>query len=100
MEVSTLPTWIEQVKWLLSVGGGFWAAFQAYTYVKSALANTQTGVEGIKVELTNQTTAIVKATDANTGELKELRTDVGRMIQAMMTPPPRARVARAARRKK
>lgn len=95
-----LPVWVEQIKFFVSVGGGFWAAFTAYNYVKSALTNTQSGVEGIKVELTNQTTAIVKATDANTGELKELRTDVGRLVQAMMTPPQPSRAARAARRKR
>ena len=101
MELNSIPAWVEQVKWLFSVGGGFWAAFTAYNYVKDSLSKTQTGVEGIKTELTIQTQAIVKATDTQTSELHELRTDVGRMIQSMMTPPPpRARAARAARRKK
>jgi hypothetical protein len=97
---ANIPVWIEQIKWFGSVGGGFWVAFKAYTYVKDALANTQEGVIGIKTELTNQTQAIVKATDTNTTELKELRTDVGRLVQAMMAPLPRSRAARAARRKK
>ena len=99
MELNSIPAWVEQVKWLFSVGGGFWAAFTAYNYVKDSLSKTQTGVEGIKTELTIQTQAIVKATDTQTSELHELRTDVGRMIQSMMTPP-RARAARAARRKR
>ena len=81
------PAWLDQIKFFASVGGAFWAAFKAYNYVKTALTETQSGVEGIKNELTKQTTAIVKATDANTGELKELRTDMGRLVQAMMVPP-------------
>jgi hypothetical protein len=97
---STLPNWIEQIKWLVSMGGGFWAVFKVYTYVKDALTNTQEGVAGIKTELTAQTQAIVKATDTQTSELRELRTDVGRLVQAMMVPAPSARAARAARRKK
>jgi hypothetical protein len=95
---NALPTWIEQIKWLVSMGGGFWAVFKV---VKDALTNTQEGVVGIKTELTAQTQAIVKATDTQTSELKELRTDVGRLVQAMMVvPAPSARAARAARRKR
>ena len=100
MEASSIPVWVEQIKWFASVGGGFWAAFTAYTYVKNALASTQEGVVGIKAELTSQTQAIVKATDTQTSELRELRTDVGRLVQSMMTPPPRARAARASGRRK
>jgi hypothetical protein len=65
--------------------------------VKAAFTNTQTGVEGIKTELVQQTAAIVKATDTNTGELKELRSDIKMLVQAMIQPPIRTR---AARRKK
>jgi hypothetical protein len=97
---NNIPIWIEQIKWFASVGGGFWVAFKAYTYVKDALANTQEGVKDIKSELTNQTHALVTATAAQTTELHELRTDVGRLVQSMMAPPARSRAARAARRKK
>lgn len=100
MDLSNLPAWVEQVKWLLSVGGGFWAAFSAYTYVKTALGDTQKGVEGIQTELSKQTASLITAANGQTNELRELRTDVGRMVSAMMTPLPRARAARAARRKK
>ena len=100
MTPSSFMPIVEQAKFVIAVGGGFWAAFSAYTWVKTALTNTQEGVKGIQTELTNQTQAIVKATDTNTSEVKELRTDVGRLLQSMLTPPPRARSARAARRKK
>ncbi len=91
-----LPIW-EQAKFLLSIGGGFWAAFSAYAYIKSALEETKTGVKGIQSELVSQTTAIVKATDTQTTELRELRGDMKLVIQSMLQPP---RAARAARRKK
>lgn len=97
MEATSIPAWVEQVKFFVSVGGGFWAAFSAYSWVKDALVKTQTGVDGIKTELVQQTQAIVKATDTNTGELRELRGDMKMLVQAMITPPPRVR---AARRKK
>jgi hypothetical protein len=100
MDISNIPAWVEQVKWLISVGGAFWVAFKAYTYVTTSLGDTQKGVKGIKDELSQQTTALIKAADGQTHELQELRTDVGRMISAMMVPPIRARAARAARRKK
>lgn len=90
---ASIPVWVEQAKFLVSVGGGFWAAFTAYSYVKNALSNTQEGVEGIKTELVQQTAAIVKATDTNTGELKELRSDIKMIVQSMMSPLPRARAA-------
>lgn len=100
MDINSIPAWVEQVKWFISVGGGFWALFSAYTYVKTSFTDTQKGITGIQTALSDQTTSLIKAADNQTVELKELRTDVGRMISAMMVPPPRARAARAARRKK
>jgi hypothetical protein len=97
MFISEMPVWVEQIKFFGVVGGGFWTAFTAYSWVKAAFTNTQTGVEGIKTELVQQTAAIVKATDTNTGELKELRSDIKMLVQAMIQPPIRTR---AARRKK
>jgi len=95
-----LPIW-EQAKFLLSVGGGFWAAFSAYAYFKGVLEDTKAGVKEIKSELKEQTTAIVKATDTQTTELHELRGDMKLIIQSLIQPLPRpARAARAARRKK
>lgn len=89
-----------ELKFILAAGGAIWSFFKAFNFVKTALSDTQKGVSAIQTELTSQTHAIVTATNNQTTELHELRTDVGRLIQSMMVPPPRARAARAARRKK
>jgi len=99
MLAANLPVWVEQVKFLLAVGGAFWAAFGAYTFVKSSLTETQKDVKEVKIELANQTTAIVSATDKQTNELRSMSADVRMLVQSMIAPP-RARAARAARRKK
>ena len=103
MPNNLLPIW-EQAKFLLSVGGGFWAAFSAYTYFKAKfeeattkLEETSAGIKAVNAELKDQTTAIVRATDTQTTELRELRGDMKLIIQSMIQPMPRA--ARAARRK-
>jgi len=98
--IGTLPAWVEQVKFLLSVGGAFWAAFTAFTFVKATLTETKQDVKEVKAELTNQTTAIVNAAEKQTQQLVGVREDVRMLVQSMMTPPPRARAARAARRKR
>ena len=98
--IGTLPVWAEQVKFFLSVGGAFWAAFTAFTFMKSTLTETKQDVKEVKAELTNQTTAIVNAAEKQTQQLVGVREDVRMLVQSMMTPPPRARAARAARRKR
>ncbi len=98
--IGTFPVWAEQVKFFLSVGGAFWAAFTAFTFMKSTLTETKQDVKEVKAELTNQTTAIVNAAEKQTQQLVGVREDVRMLVQSMMTPPPRARAARAARRKR
>lgn len=98
--IGTLPVWAEQVKFFLSVGGAFWAAFQGFTFVKATLNETKSDVKAVKAELTTQTSAIVNAADKQTQQLVGVREDVRLLVQSMMVPPPRARAARAARRKK
>ena len=98
--IGTLPVWAEQVKFFLTVGGAFWAAFTAFTFVKATLTETKQDVKEVKTELTTQTTAIVNAADKQTAQLVGVREDVRMLVQSMMTPPPRARAARAARRKR
>ena len=98
--IGSLPVWAEQVKFLLTVGSAFWAAFTAFTFMKSTLTETKQDVKEVKTELTTQTTAIVNAADKQTAQLVGVREDVRMLVQSMMTPPPRARAARAARRKK
>jgi len=111
MEASALPLWVEQVKFLASVGGVLWIVFSGYTFFKNSITEMQTGVKELKSEvnsqtetvnatLSNQTAAVVKATDANTKELVELRSDMRMMLQSMIAPPFRSMGARAARRKK
>lgn len=99
---SNLVPILEEMKFFVGFGGALWTFFTAYNYVKSALTNTQTGVDAIRTELKDQTSAIVKATDTQTNELRTMSSDVKMLVQSMMTPParPRARAARAARRKK
>jgi hypothetical protein len=97
--IGTLPVWAEQVKFFLTVGSAFWAAFTAFIFIKSTLTETKQDVKEVKTELTLQTTAIVNAADKQTNQLIGVREDVRLLIQSMMTPP-RARAARAARRKK
>lgn len=98
--IGTLPAWAEQVKFLLGAGGLIWSFFKGYNYVKTALGDTQKGVEAIQTELSEQTKAIVSAAEKQTSELTGMRADVRMLVQSMLTPPPRARAARAARRKK
>jgi hypothetical protein len=98
--LGSLPVWAEQIKFFLSVGGAFWAAFTGYTFVKATLNETKTDVKAVKAELTSQTAAIVNAAEKQTQQLVGVREDVRMLVQAMITPPPRARAARAARRKK
>lgn len=89
---------IGEIKYFAVIGAAYWSFFNAYNWVKGSLTTTQEGVKDIKAELHDQTTALVKATGDNTVELREMRKDVGRMVESMMAPPNRA--ARAARRKK
>lgn len=98
--IGSLPVWAEQVKFFLSVGGAFWGAFTAFSFMKSTLTETKADVKDVKAELTSQTAAIVTAADKQTAQLVGVREDVRMLVQSMMTPPPRARAARAARRKK
>lgn len=91
---------LEELKFFIGFGGGLWTFFTAYNYVKGALKSTQDGVEAIKTELGAQTQAIVKATDTQTNELRNLSADVKMLVGSMIAPPTRARAARAARRKK
>ena len=91
MQAHEIPAWVEQVKFLASAGAFFWGAFKVYTYIKDALTNTQTGVDAIRVELKDQTQAIVKAADIQTNELRTMSSDVKVLVQTMITPAPRAR---------
>lgn len=97
--IGAIPIWAEQVKFFLSVGGAFWAAFTGYMFMKITLTETQKDVKDVKTELISQTAAIVSAADKQTAELTGMRADVRMLVQSMITPP-RARAARAARRKK
>ena len=97
--IGSIPVWAEQVKFFLTVGSAFWAAFTAFTFVKATLTETKQDVKEVKAELTNQTTAIVSAAEKQTQQLVGVREDVRMLVQSMMTPP-RARAARAARRKR
>jgi hypothetical protein len=98
--LGSLPVWAEQIKFFLSVGGAFWAAFTGYTFVKATLNETKTDVKAVKAELTSQTTAIVSAAEKQTAELTGMRADVRMLVQSMLAPPPRARAARASGRRK
>jgi hypothetical protein len=89
---------LDEIKFFVALGGGFWALFSAYQWVKSNLTQTHTELTKLNNGLSDQTTAIVHATEANTTQVKELRDDVKQMIQAWMAPPPVR--SRAARRKK
>jgi len=88
---------LDELKFFIALGGGFWALFSAYQWVKTSLTATQAGVQTLTTEVSAQTTAIVHATQENTQQVRELRDDVKTMIQAFMQPPVRSR---AARRKK
>jgi len=99
-DIAVVPNWLEQLKFLIGFGTGLWAIYGGYTFVKNELTSTREGVDQVKKELANQTTAIVAATSENTHELRELRSDVKMMVQAMITPARPAHAARAARKKK
>ena len=88
--------------------GKFWsivatsivALYKAFQWVKDIrekdLVTIQGKIDGLHTELGSQTTAIVKATDANTNEIKELRND----MRTLIIQPQLARAAKASRRKK
>jgi hypothetical protein len=77
------------------------AAYGAFQWIKAIrtddLPHIQAGVSALHSEMKEQTNAFVKAMDANTTEVKELRRD---LFNALVAPPVRARAARAAKRKK
>lgn len=89
---------LDELKFFIALGGGFWALFSAYQWVKSNLTTTQESVKTLTTEVSAQTTAIVHATETNTQQIRELRDDVKTMITAWLAPPPVR--SRAARRKK
>lgn len=89
---------LDELKFFAALGGGFWALFAAYSWVKSNLTTTQESVKELTTEVSSQTTAIVHSMQENTQQVRELREDVKTMITAWMAPPPVR--SRAARRKK
>jgi hypothetical protein len=88
--------------------GKFWIGFataviggyKAFSWVKDLrekdLVEVNSKLDGLHIELGTQTSAIVKATEANTNELKELRMD----MRTLIIQPQLARAAKASRRKR
>jgi hypothetical protein len=95
-----LPILYNEFKFWSAVSGAFWLVFKGVTWVKEIrtndLVHIQAGVDSLKKEISDQTGSIVKSMVDNTQELKELRRDLFNAFVA----PPRARAARAAKRKK
>lgn len=98
--VQLIPQMYTEFKFWSTVIGGFWMLFKGFTWVKAIketdLANLHKGIAKVETEIQSQTTSIVSAMDKNTSTISELRGD----IKLLFIAPPRARAARAARRKK
>ena len=90
----------EEAKFWSIMAGAVITAYKGFQWVKDIrekdLVTIQGKIDGLHTELGNQTSAIVKATDANTNELKELRND----MRTLIIQPQLARAAKASRRKK
>lgn len=90
-----------EAKFWLIVIGGIWTIFKSYnkaetwfkTLKENDLHHIHLGVQNLHTELTGQTTAVVKALEAQTNELKELRQD----MRAYRIPS--VKVARARRKR-
>ena len=88
--------------------GKFWVGFataiiggyKAFNWIKGIrekdIVDVKQKIDDLHTELGSQTSAIVKATELNTNELKELRMD----IRTLIIQPQLARAAKASRRKK
>lgn len=98
-----LPAIYNEFKFWSWFVGAFFFIFKGIDWFKKLkdtdLKNIQTGVVTLKDEVVKQTGDFVKAMDGNTSELKELRGDI-KLLTAAFISPPRARAARAAKRKK
>jgi hypothetical protein len=92
---------LEEMKFFIAFGGALWSFFTAYNYLKTAFTSTQSGLDTIKTELKEQTTALIKANDAQTNEMRTMSAHMQLVIQALIVPPApaRARAARARRKK-
>ena len=88
--------------------GKFWVGFataiiggyKAFNWIKGIrekdIVDVKQKIDDLHTELGSQTSAIVKATELNTNELKELRND----MRTLIIQPQLARAAKASRRKK
>ena len=94
----------EESKFWIGIATAIIGIYRGFEWVKDIrtkdIPGIQAGVNDLKFEITSQTTSLVKATDNNTHELRELRSDIKTLTQAFIVPP-KVRAARArARRKK
>lgn len=88
--------------WGPAVGAiyGFWKIVDWFKLLKTNdLRHIQAGVTDLKDELSKQTKTICDAMATNTDQIKELRSDIKTLTAAFIAPP-RAKAAKAARRKK
>ncbi len=90
----------EEGKFWVAMVSAIIATYKGFQWVKDIrekdLVKIQGTIDGLHTELGAQTTAIVKATEANTNELKELRND----MRTLIIQPALARAAKASRRKR
>ena len=97
---SEIKSIYEEGKFWSIVATSIVAVYKAFQWVKDIrekdLVTISGKIDGLHGELGSQTTAIVKATDANTNEIKELRND----MRTLIIQPQLARAAKASRRKK
>jgi hypothetical protein len=99
--VQYLPVIYNEFKFWAGFATVVVAGYSAYQWVKAIRTNDlphiQAGVLALTTEMKEQTGSFVKAMESNTSELKELRRD---LFNAFVSAPPRARAAKAAKRKK
>lgn len=99
--IQYLPMIYNEFKFWAGFAAAVIAGYSAFQWVKAIRTNDlphiQAGVQSLTNEMKEQTTSFVKAMDGNTQELKELRRD---LFTALVAPVPKARAARAAKRKK
>ena len=99
-QTSDIKAIYEEGKFWSLIAGAVIAVYKAFQWVKDIrekdLVTIQGKIDGLHGELGKQTDAIVKATEANTHELVELRND----MRTLIIQPQLARAAKASRRKK
>jgi hypothetical protein len=100
--IQYLPAIYSEFKFWSGFAAVVIAGYTAFQWVKAIRTNDlphiQAGVDSLKSEIKEQTGSIVRAMDANTTEVKELRREL--FTTLVTATQPRARAARAARRKK